>query len=194
MLAASRESANPNGFALVCMLGLLGLRIFEATGANIEDLSEAHGHRVLRVHGQGDKIALVPLPPSVGRALERAITTRVNGPILRSRTGTRMDRHCATRRLRALAASARVSTARMHPHMLRPHLRHHHARRRCRPTRRSDRSPPRRSPHHHALRPSTQEPRPAPQTCSRTTWHSGPRQSRLCRPGVVLTAVRTCAR
>jgi len=30
-----------------------------------------------------------------------------------------MDRHCATRRLRVLAAVAGVSTARMHPHMLR---------------------------------------------------------------------------
>ena len=45
------------------MLGLLGLRIFEATGANVDALSEVHGHRVLRVHGKGDKVALVPLPP-----------------------------------------------------------------------------------------------------------------------------------
>jgi len=30
-----------------------------------------------------------------------------------------MDRHCATRRLRNLATSAGISTARMHPHMLR---------------------------------------------------------------------------
>jgi integrase/recombinase XerD len=30
-----------------------------------------------------------------------------------------MDRHCATRRLRALARTAGISTARMHPHMLR---------------------------------------------------------------------------
>jgi integrase/recombinase XerD len=29
------------------MLGLLGLRIFEATGADISDLGEEHGHRVL---------------------------------------------------------------------------------------------------------------------------------------------------
>jgi integrase/recombinase XerD len=30
------------------MLGLLGLRIFEACGANIGDLGEEHGHRVRR--------------------------------------------------------------------------------------------------------------------------------------------------
>ena len=34
------------------MLGLLGLRIFEVTGANIADLGEEHGHRVLRVCGR----------------------------------------------------------------------------------------------------------------------------------------------
>jgi hypothetical protein len=32
MLTAAREYANPNDFALVAMLGRLGLRIFEATG------------------------------------------------------------------------------------------------------------------------------------------------------------------
>ncbi len=62
------------------MLGLLGLRIFEATGSNIEDLGEEHGHRVLRVRGKGDKVVLVPLPPAVGRAIERAIDERTAGP------------------------------------------------------------------------------------------------------------------
>jgi integrase len=38
MLTASRESANPSDFALVAMLAPLGLRIFEATSANIADL------------------------------------------------------------------------------------------------------------------------------------------------------------
>ena len=35
------------------MLGLLGLRIFEATGADIADLGEEHSHRALRVCGKG---------------------------------------------------------------------------------------------------------------------------------------------
>jgi integrase/recombinase XerD len=54
------------------MLGLLGLRIFEATGAGIADLGEEHGHRVLRVCGKGTKIVLIPLPPAGGRAIDRA--------------------------------------------------------------------------------------------------------------------------
>jgi integrase/recombinase XerD len=58
-----------------------------------------HGHRVLLVHGKGDKIVLVPLPPVVARAAERAIAGRDAGPILRTTRGSRMDRHAATRRL-----------------------------------------------------------------------------------------------
>ena len=49
------------------MLGLLGLRIFEACASSIADLGEEHGHRVLRVCGKGNKVVLVPLPPA-GRA------------------------------------------------------------------------------------------------------------------------------
>ena len=61
MLSAGRDSANPNDFALVAMLGLLGLRIFEATGSDVTALGEARGHRVLKVLSKGDKTALVPL-------------------------------------------------------------------------------------------------------------------------------------
>ena len=49
LLTAARESANDYDFALVAMLGLLGLRIFEATGASIADIGEEHGHRVRRI-------------------------------------------------------------------------------------------------------------------------------------------------
>ena len=65
MLTAARESVNPFDFALVCLLGLLGLRIFEAVGADIDDIGEEHGHQVLRVRGKGGKVVLVPLPPAV---------------------------------------------------------------------------------------------------------------------------------
>jgi integrase/recombinase XerD len=119
LLTAARQSESDCDFALVAMLGLLGLRIFEATGANIEDLGEEHGHRVLRVCGKGTKIVLVPLPPAVSRAIDRATGSRRTGPILLNRRGTRMDRHAATRRLRRLADNAGVKMTRTHPHMLR---------------------------------------------------------------------------
>jgi len=119
MLTTARDSANRFDFALVTMLGLLGLRIFEATRSNINGLGESHGHRVLRVHGKGDKVVLTPLPPAVARAIDRAIADRPGGAIPLSRTGNRMDRHAATRRLRAHARAAGIRLPRMHPHMLR---------------------------------------------------------------------------
>jgi site-specific recombinase XerD len=119
LLTAARQSANRNDFALVAMLGLLRLRIFEATGADIGDLGEEHGHRVLRVCGKGGKVALVPLPPAVGRAIDRAVDHRDRGPVLLNSHGRRMDRHAATRRLRRLAETAEIQIGRTHPHMLR---------------------------------------------------------------------------
>jgi integrase/recombinase XerD len=119
LLTAARQSADRCDFALVAMLGLLGLRIFEATAADITDLGEEHGHRVLRVCGKGTKVVLVPLPPAVGRAIDQAIGTRTGGPILLNNRSTRMDRHAATRRLRRLARTAGIRSTRAHPHMLR---------------------------------------------------------------------------
>jgi integrase/recombinase XerD len=117
MLTASRESENPADFALVAMLGLVGLRIFEATGANIGDLGEEHGHQVLRVRGKGSKVVLVPLPPAEGRAIDRAVASRATKPILLNSRGARMDRHAATRWLRSLARVAGVRIGRTHPHI-----------------------------------------------------------------------------
>ena len=100
------------------MLGLLGLRIFEATSADIADLGEEHGHRMLRVCGKGTKVVLVPLPPAVGRAIDKAIGGRPAG--LYCSTAAAPDGPPrSTRRLRRLAETAGVPITRAHPHMLR---------------------------------------------------------------------------
>jgi integrase len=130
LLTAARNSANPCDFALVAMLGLLGLRIFEATGADVADLGEEHGHRVLRVCGKGTKVVLTPLPPAVARAIDQAIATRSSGPILLNSRGTRMDR---PRSHPPPAAPGRYRGSADHqaaPAHAPPYLRHHHARRR----------------------------------------------------------------
>jgi site-specific recombinase XerD len=102
LLTAARDSANRFDFALVAMLGLLGLRIFEACKFDADNIGEEHGHRVLRVVGKGSKVALIPLPPAVGRAIDRAAGDRDHGPILRR-----------------LAQDSAMRLSRMHPHMLR---------------------------------------------------------------------------
>ena len=130
LLAAARTSAKQCDVALVTMLGSWGCGSSRrhgpsrpgcpgSAGSNIEDLGEEQGHRVLRVRGKGGKVVLVPLPPAVSRAIERSIDERTAGAVLPTSRGTRMDRHCATSRLRRLAEDAGVALPRMHPHMLR---------------------------------------------------------------------------
>ena len=71
------------------------------------------------MRGKGGKVVLTPRPPAVARSIDRAVDQRDTGPILRTRRGSRMDRHRATRRLHRLAQAGGVHVARMHPHMLR---------------------------------------------------------------------------
>lgn len=100
---------------MVAILGPLGLQIFEATGTDVADRGEEHGHRVLRVVGKGTRVVLAPLPQEVGWAIDRAVGGPPAGPILLDACG-RMDRHAATRRLAAVAG---MRLPWMDPHMLR---------------------------------------------------------------------------
>ncbi|WP_220139148.1 hypothetical protein [Nocardia sp. GTS18] len=61
---------------------------------------------------------------AVGRGIDRAIADRDLGPILLNTRGRRMDRHCATKRLRALAAVTVVRPASHASAYAAPHLRH----------------------------------------------------------------------
>jgi integrase/recombinase XerD len=71
------------------------------------------------VCGKGGKVVLVPLPPAVGRAIDRAVAGRMRGPILLNSRGARMNRHAATRRLPQLTHLASMPITRPHPHILR---------------------------------------------------------------------------
>jgi integrase len=55
--------------ALAVLLGLNGLRVSEACGTNIEDIAFERGHRVLRIIGKGNKLALIPLVPRTGAVI-----------------------------------------------------------------------------------------------------------------------------
>ena len=151
MLTAARESPSRSDFALVAMLGLLGLRIFEATGADIADLGEEHGHRVLRVCGKGTKVVLVPLPPAVGRAIDRAVAGRSAGadPAQQPRIADGpARRHAASAEPGQRGGSADRQDAPAHAPA---YVRDHDAGRWSGPARRADRSPARRPAHHDAL-------------------------------------------
>jgi integrase/recombinase XerD len=99
-------------------LGLLGLRVSEACNINIEDLSTERGHRTVTVLGKGHKLAVIPMPPRVGRAVDQAGGERIGGPLLLMNSGRRLDRHAATRIVRRLAKRAGI-TKHISPHSLR---------------------------------------------------------------------------
>jgi site-specific recombinase XerD len=115
---AQGAAGSPVDHALACLLGLLGLRVSEACSIDVEDLSLERGHRTVTVLGKGSKLATIPLPPRVARAVDLAGGERKAGPLLLTRAGNRLNRHAATRIVRRLAKQAGV-TKHISPHSLR---------------------------------------------------------------------------
>ena len=105
---AKAAAAVPVDHALARQLGLLGLRVSEACRIDIEHLGSGRGHRTVTVLGKGSKLALIPLPPRVGGAIDLAAGERPGGAVLLSRSGKRLDRHGATRIVRRVARKAGI--------------------------------------------------------------------------------------
>lgn len=63
------EAVSPTHAALAALLGLNGLRVSEACGANIEDLGFDRGHRILQIVGKGNKPGTIPLVPRTSRTV-----------------------------------------------------------------------------------------------------------------------------
>ena len=59
----------PAGHALISLLALNGLRVSEATGADIEALGIERGHRTLVITRKGGKVVTIPLAPRTARAI-----------------------------------------------------------------------------------------------------------------------------
>jgi integrase/recombinase XerD len=117
LLVAAGLAGAPD-HALVSLLALNGLRVSEATGADIEQLGLERGHRTLRILRKGGKIVTIPLAPRTARAIDLAVGERCEGPILCGADGDRLDRHAASRVVRRIARRAGL-TKRVGPHTLR---------------------------------------------------------------------------
>ena len=65
----------------VSLLVFCGLRVSEALGADVDDLADARGHRVIRVTGKGGKPRSVPMPPLVIGAADAYLDGREDGPV-----------------------------------------------------------------------------------------------------------------
>ncbi len=108
----------PAEHALISLLALNGLRVSEATGANIEALGTERGHRTLTITRKGGKVVTIPLAPRTARAPGLAIGERSDGPLFLVPDGRRLDRHGAARIVRRIAGRAGIAKP-VRPHTLR---------------------------------------------------------------------------
>ncbi|MBO0842147.1 MAG: tyrosine-type recombinase/integrase, partial [Nocardioides sp.] len=119
LLAAAQEHSARAG-ALVTLLLHDGLRISEALGADVTDLSTVRGHRVLSVLRKGGTRRDVVLNPATAHALEGYLGERTSGPIFVTGTGGRWHRSEAFRLVRRVGTEAGIEHAdRLSPHSLR---------------------------------------------------------------------------
>jgi len=100
------------------LIALNGLRVSEATGADIEHLGLERGHRTLTVTRKGGKVVTVPLAPRTARAIDLAIGERTEGPVFLAADGRRLNRHAAGRIVRRTAQHAGIAKT-VTPHTLR---------------------------------------------------------------------------
>jgi len=77
----------PAEHALISLLALNGLRVSEATGADIEHLGLERGHRTLTISRKGGKVVTIPLAPRTARAIDLATGERCDGPVFLTMTG-----------------------------------------------------------------------------------------------------------
>jgi site-specific recombinase XerD len=109
---------SPAEHALISLLALNGLRVSEATGANIEALGVERGHRTLVITRKGGKVVTIPLAPRTARAIDLAVGERSEGPVFLTADSRRLDRHGAARIVRRAARRAGIIKP-VSPHTLR---------------------------------------------------------------------------
>ena len=92
----------PTEHALISLLALNGLRVAEATGADIEHLDLERGHRTFTITRNGGKVVTIPLEPHTARAIDLVIGERTGAPVFLAADGAAAGpaRHLHRRRLR----------------------------------------------------------------------------------------------
>lgn len=118
LMRVARASTSTD-WALISILGTLGLRVSAACGIRVEDFSTTNdGYRVLRTVGKGKKASIKVVPIPVGQAVDAAIDGRTSGWLLVRRNGSQMTRRSADRVVQRLGKQAGIHK-RLSPHVLR---------------------------------------------------------------------------
>ena len=129
MLAASSQyqhrSLGPQGAALVMMLLIdLGIRVSELCNANLADLGQRDGMRMLTVLMKGGKVRTRPIPQPLVPVLDAYLAVRPQDgdpeALVVTRDGKRINRHQVYRLVQVVAARAGVPMPkRITPHSMR---------------------------------------------------------------------------
>lgn len=108
--------------ALIRLLLVLGLRCGSAIGAQVTDLGHDRGYRTLELTGKGDEPDRVPIPPSLGAAIDAMLAERgvpAAGPLF-AKNGKPLTELQVFRLVRRLARNAGIPQAsQLSPHSLR---------------------------------------------------------------------------
>jgi site-specific recombinase XerD len=133
LLQAAEADTGPTAVrhrAALALLADLGLRVGELVGLDVADVGVERGHRSVRFTGKGGKPRRRALTPYAAAALDAYLAQRaaaegtsadrLDGPLLVTATGARIDRHAMFRLVRRLARDAGIAGwARLSPHSLR---------------------------------------------------------------------------
>ncbi len=130
MLAASRDHEHRTlgrecaGLIMVFLVDL-GIRVSELCQADLDDLGQRDGMRVLTVRMKGGAVRLRPLPPQLAALLEEYLAARPDGAdsraLLVTRAGKRINRHQVYRLVQRTADRAGVPM----PESITPHSMRH---------------------------------------------------------------------
>lgn len=102
------RSRSDRDLALVGLLALSGLRVSEAVGLDVTDLSVQRGHHVVTITRKGGEKATVTVAPPVVPVLQAVIGDRVSGPIFLNGKGARLSRTQATNSVTAMSRKAGI--------------------------------------------------------------------------------------
>lgn len=118
IFTAAEKSSHPADLALVCLLGLNGMRVAEACSLRIEDLGGERGMVTITFVRKGGKTAKAPLSPMTAWAVQKCTEGRDEGAILLNRAGNPMTTHNAWDVVRRLAKQVGIKK-RISPHSFR---------------------------------------------------------------------------
>lgn len=133
LLAAADAETGPSAVrhrAALALLADLGLRVGELVSLDVDDLGYERGHRSVRFVGKGGRPRRRALTPAASAAVDTylaqraaaagTVVGRLDGPLLVTATGGRIDRHAVFRLVRRLAQNAGIpGWQRLSPHSLR---------------------------------------------------------------------------